>query len=203
MVGKVEARKAALKVTLVELAEAQIAAKGLSSLKARPLAVQAGCALGAIYNVFEDMSALVLEVNGRTFSKIGGAVRKSLEGEDAAEPCQKLILMSQAYLQFASTHTNLWRALFDVDMSRDTQVPEWYGQALDGLLNLIRVPAGDIFSDLDAEELDLMTRALFSSVHGTVLLGLERRISGVPDEKIAEMIRQVLTRLSASASPQS
>jgi len=41
-----------------------------------------------------------------------------------------------------------------------------------------------------------MVRALFSSVHGIVLLGLENRISGVPRERIEDMISQVLTQIT-------
>ena len=41
-----------------------------------------------------------------------------------------------------------------------------------------------------------MTRALFSSVHGIVLLGLERRISGVPPEKLERMIELVLSNIA-------
>jgi hypothetical protein len=48
---------------------------------------------------------------------------------------------------------------------------------------------------MPADELDLMVRALFSSVHGIVLLGLERRISGVPRPQIEHMIAQVLSQI--------
>jgi hypothetical protein len=40
-----------------------------------------------------------------------------------------------------------------------------------------------------------MVRALFSAVHGIVLLGLEQRISGVPPERIEQMIAQVLEQI--------
>ena len=55
--------------------------------------------------------------------------------------------------------------------------------------------ARELFPDLDRAEMDLMTRALFSSVHGIVTLGLENRISGVPPEQIERMIAQVLSRI--------
>ena len=42
MAGKVEARKAALREKLVDLAEAQIEKDGLQSLRAREIAKQAG-----------------------------------------------------------------------------------------------------------------------------------------------------------------
>lgn len=193
MAGKVAERRAALRVKLIELAEEQIAAGGLSSLKARELAKGAGCAVGAIYNVFDDLHDLVLEVNGRTFKKLGAAVSASYDGSES--PRQRLILMSNAYLEFAAAHPKLWRALFDVEMTEDGAVPEWYLSSLGALFANIRAPLSELYSEMGEEELGLMTRAMFSAVHGIVLLGLENRISGVPPEHIRTMIAQVLSRL--------
>ncbi|WP_294229976.1 TetR-like C-terminal domain-containing protein [uncultured Shimia sp.] len=193
MAGKVAERRAALRVRLIELAEEQIAAGGLSSLKARELAAAAGCAVGAIYNVFEDLHGLVLEVNGHTFKKLGAAVSASYDGSES--PRQRLILMSNAYLEFAAEHPKLWRALFDVEMTEGGAVPEWYLSSLGGLFNNIRAPLSELYAEMGEEELGLMTRAMFSAVHGIVLLGLENRISGVPSEHIRTMIAQVLSRI--------
>ena len=56
MAGKVAERRKALREDLINIAEATIAREGLSGLKARDLATEAGCALGAIYNVFGDLN---------------------------------------------------------------------------------------------------------------------------------------------------
>lgn len=193
--GKVDERRAALRLKLIDLAEAQIAEGGLVSLRARDLAKGAGCAVGAIYNHFDDLNALILEVNGRTFSRLGEAVGGAVAQAEALDPKQRLIVMSHAYLDFAAEQQTLWRALFDVQMSLDGPVPDWYLQALGGLFAYIAAPLREMFPDVPEAELDLMTRALFSSVHGIVLLGLERRISGVPIDQIREMIAQVLLRM--------
>ncbi|KUF09681.1 TetR/AcrR family transcriptional regulator [Pseudoponticoccus marisrubri] len=195
MAGKVAARKAALREKLVDLAEAQIAAEGLASLRARDLAKQAGCAVGAIYTHFDDLNALVLEVNGRTFRRLGATMARAVDGAEGQSPNARLTTMAQAYLHFAADQPTLWRALFDVEMSADGPVPHWYLDALGNLFSYIAEPLAELFPDLPARELDLMTRALFSSVHGIVLLGLERRISGVPVDQIEQMIAQVLSQI--------
>ena len=194
MAGKVALRRAELKKKLIDAAEAQILKGGLHSVKARDLATEAGCSLGAIYNVFEDLHNLILEVNGRTFVKLGTAVAGSVVGTDAG-PRARLILMSNAYLDFAAANANLWRALFDLRMSADEGVPEWYLASLGELFANIRGPLAELFPEMDARELEMMTRAMFSSVHGIVLLGLENRISGVPAENIRHMISQLLLRI--------
>lgn len=195
MAGKVEARKAALREKLIDLAEAQIEAEGLASLRARELARQAGCAVGAIYTHFEDLNALTLEVNGRTFTRLGASVAEAVAQGQGQRPNARLIAMSHAYLEFAGAHPKLWRALFDVEMRSDGPVPAWYGQAMGQLFAYITEPLTELFPDSDATELDLMTRTLFSSVHGIVLLGLENRISGVPGEQLKTMIRLLLEQV--------
>lgn len=195
MAGKVEARKAALREKLVDLAEAQIEAEGLQALRARELAKQAGCAVGAIYTHFEDLQALKLEVNGRTFTRLGKAVGSVVAQTRGEAPNARLIAMSHAYLAFAGDHPKLWRALFDVEMRSDGPVPPWYAQAMGQLFAYITAPLAEIFPDYDSAQLDLMTRTLFSSVHGIVLLGLENRISGVPGEQLKTMISLLLEQV--------
>ncbi len=192
MSEKSKQRKLVLRERLVVAAEARIERAGLASLRARDMASDAGCSLGAIYNVFEDLNAVVMAVNGRTFRKLGTVVANSVADAASIAPTQRLIIMSNAYLHFAAEHKNLWRALFDLQMSSDGMVPDWYLAALRDLFQHIAEPLAEIFPDKNAADLDLMTRALFSSVHGIVLLGLENRISGVPIEKVEMMISQVL-----------
>ncbi|MCF6232072.1 MAG: TetR/AcrR family transcriptional regulator [Rhodobacteraceae bacterium] len=198
MSEKTEKRKQDLRERLTDAAHIRIERDGFRALRARDLARDAGCALGAIYNVFNDLNAIVLAVNGITFRRLGATVAQSVKGADTQSPNQRLILMSTAYLHFASTHNNLWRAVFDIQMSLDGPVPEWYVVELAKLFEHISAPLAEIFPDRDAEGLDLMTRTLFSSVHGIVLLGLERRISGVPVEEIEQMIAQLLNQIGNS-----
>ncbi|NND42875.1 MAG: WHG domain-containing protein, partial [Silicimonas sp.] len=98
----------------------------------------------------------------------------------------------KAYLAFAIENPNLWRALFEVEMSTDGDVPAWYLDELGRLFSIISSPIAELKPDASAAEVDLMTRTLFSSVHGIVLLGLERRISGVPRERMEDMIEYLL-----------
>jgi signal-transduction protein with cAMP-binding, CBS, and nucleotidyltransferase domain len=74
-------------------------------------------------------------------------------------------------------------------------VPEWYLAELAQLFAHIGRPLALLFPELPRDELDLMVRALFSSVHGIVLLGLEKRISGVPRPQIEHMLGQVLSQI--------
>ena len=195
MTTKAERRRADLRDKLVVAAEARIRETGVTALRARDLAKDAGCAVGAIYNAFDDMTALVMAVNGRTFQRLGAVVEASITASRGASATDRLILMSEAYLDFASDNSRLWRALFDLELPADGAVPVWYRTALDRLFQHIAGPVAELFPDQPPEEQALTVRALFSSVHGIVLLGLENRISGVPPQDIRRMIALVLSRL--------
>ena len=58
MARDTEKRRTELREKLIDIAERDIRDNGLSSLRARALAEEAGCAVGAIYNVFDDMTGL-------------------------------------------------------------------------------------------------------------------------------------------------
>lgn len=60
MSEKSKHRKLVLRDKLVVAAEARIEHAGLASLRARDLAMDAGCSLEAIYNVYEDLNAVVM-----------------------------------------------------------------------------------------------------------------------------------------------
>lgn len=192
MVGKVEIRKAKLREALLAAATKRIVENGMSELRARDLARDAGCSVGAIYNVFEDLTDLILAVNGQTFVALGQDVSCAVSASDGQPARDRLVAMSHAYMNFAADNRNLWHALFDLEMSRDGAVPEWYLNALNGLFANIAGPVSEIFPEKSDEELDLMVRTLFSAVHGIVLLGIEQRISGVPLGQVEKMISQLL-----------
>lgn len=196
MAGKVAARRAALREALIDSAEKRIAEGGLQALKARDLAKDVGCALGAIYNVFEDLHELILEVNARTFKRLGTTVAAGLE-DASDDPTERLIAMGQAYHHFATRDYLSWRTLFDVARTTDMPTPDWYLAEIEQLFIYISTPLAELFPESSAEERILLTRGLFSSVHGIVFLGLDKVNSGVPVEEIDRTIALILRRLAS------
>ena len=196
MAGKVAERRKALRENLVLIAERVIAEKGLGALRARDLAAEAECAVGAIYNVFGDLTDLVLTVNARTFHRLGADVAEALAAAPQ-DPVEQLVVMAQAYHHFAAANHLSWRALFDVERAAGEAAPDWYLEEMGRLFTYISDPLAVIFPERDREDLALLTRALFSSVHGIVLLGLDEASAGVPSADIDRMIALVLRQATA------
>ncbi|MDX8350909.1 TetR/AcrR family transcriptional regulator [Cognatiyoonia sp. IB215182] len=198
MATKTELRRQELRDNLIAIAERTIAQKGLTALRARDLASEAGCAVGAIYNVFGDLTDLVLAVNARTFHRLGADVAEAL-ADAPEEPVEQLVIMAQAYHRFAAANHLSWRAMFDVERAPGETAPDWYLQEMGQLFTYISDPLAVIFPDYASHDLALLTRALFSSVHGIVLLGLDEASAGVPPDDIDRMIALVLRQMTAKA----
>ena len=75
-------------------------------------------------------------------------------------------------------------------MTSEANIPDWYQSTLDLLFTHISIPVSEIFPDFSPADTQLMTRGLFSSVHGVVLLGLQQRASSA---EISRMLTLILS----------
>lgn len=187
-------RRTKLRERLLDVGRHSIAARGLAGLKARDLASEAGCALGAIYTAFDDLDELILRVNLSTLQRLGDALDAALR---AAAPADALRALARAYLDFARREEPSWRALFEHRLSGGAPVPEWYADARNQLFSRLEAPLGALLPDRDADARARLARTLFSAVHGVVALGLEQKIAATPPEMLdAEL--DALVRLIAA-----
>ena len=184
-------RRGLLREKLIEAAEQVIVARGLPALKARDLASAAGCAIGAIYNVFPDLDALVLSVNLRTLMLFESAIAGSNEALERAEGAENavagLVRLALAYLAFAEDHRLRWQALFQHRMDGG-EVPDWYRAEQGRLFRYIEAPLARLCPGLGDAERAVRARSLFSCTHGLVSLGLDERLMPMPRAMLAREI---------------
>jgi len=193
MARKTAERRQELKGALIEAAERVISAHGLEGLRARDLATTVGCAVGAIYNVFPNLDALVLEVNARTLHSferfLADAPRTPPRtGENSA--VAELVHLALIYLEFAVEHGPRWRALFEHHMIDSIAVPGWYVDEQARLFSLVEAPLAELRPDLNRQGLILFARTLFSGVHGIVSLGLDAKLLALPPAALQEEVRK-------------
>ena len=199
-------RRERQRTQLIDAAEKAIAEKGLAGLKARELAQEIGCALGAIYNLVADMDELVLRVGSRTLARLDAAL-SAAEGEDAPAcadaAADRLVAVALAYCAFARENLQLWRILFEHRMAEGAVVPDWAVSEQMTLFRHILEPLSVLLPDRAEAERMLMSRTLFSAVHGVVAIGLEQKLIAVPhrdlDRQIEGLVRLVCRGLTAPA----
>lgn len=197
------ARRERQRAQLIDAAERAIAEKGLAGLKARELAQEIGCALGAIYNLVADMDELVLRVGSRTLTRLDAAL-SAAEGEDAPssanEAADRLVSVALAYSAFARDNLQLWRVLFEHRMVEGAVVPDWAVSEQMTMFRHILEPLSVLVPERSEPERMLMSRTLFSAVHGVVAIGLEEKLIAVPrrdlDRQIEGLVRLVCRGLA-------
>jgi AcrR family transcriptional regulator len=197
MAGKREEKRAALREKLLTSALSRIQEGGLASLRARDLATDAGCALGAIYNIFADLDELVFYAKAEVFRSMDTQLGEVMAGADALPPKAQMLKLSHAYHHFASKNPHTWSALFASDAVEPENVPEWYTQDLHRLMSHISKPLAQLQPDLTAVELNLRTRTIFSAIHGVILLSSQKRASGVAEAEVADAIDIVISAFSS------
>jgi AcrR family transcriptional regulator len=189
-------RRARLREDLIEAAERRIAASGLDGLKARDLARDVGCALGAIYNVFPDLDALILAVNGRTLAQfeahLDARAPDGEPGEEGEAAVAELVLLAQAYLDFALENRRRWQALFQHRLAEGAELPDWYRAQQAKLFSRVEEPVRRLVPGLDAQACALLGRSVFSATHGVVALGLDEKLATLPPQVLRDQLDTVV-----------
>jgi len=195
-------RRGELHAALVAAAERIIEADGVEAVRARTLAVAAGCSVGAIYNVTADLDSLILDANARTLDAIDAALRAAVSSAatDAA-PGLLLDRLAVAYHGSAAAHTRRWSALFTHRMTAGAPVPEWYRARQAAMFTHVEAPLAALRPDLQPGPLALLARSLFSAVHGIVLLGLSGTLLALPLDAQREQLRMLVAAMARGLEP--
>jgi AcrR family transcriptional regulator len=196
--SKATERRQRLRDALISAAERTIETDGLSGLKARALANEVGCALGAIYNVVTDLDDLIVEVNSRTLAALERDLATPEQIADAAkhaDPVDRLVRLGTAYLTFAAAHRLRWRALFEHRLPEGKSIPEQYIEDQGRLFRYVEEPLGELQPHLSGARRALVARSLFSAVHGMVMLGLEEKLQAVPTKYLREQIAFIVSAI--------
>lgn len=203
-----ERRRSELRDRLIAAASRVMREQGLSAVRARDLAREAACALGAIYGVFADLDELVLAVNEETLDRLDTALTRSVAdagtGEGAALAAKRIERMGHAYLAFARDEPRAWRALFEHRMAEGRPVPPAYGAHLKRLFAHLDGPLQTLRPELDVRRRTALARTLFSALHGVVLLGLDEKLSGIGPGDVAtdaeDLVRLLLAGLGVRSA---
>lgn len=176
------------RLQILEIARDIIAAKGLRSLKVRDVADAAGCSIGSVYNEFGDFDGVILTVNRETVQ----ALTARLRGVPVEDPVGQLYGLAETYLDFFAENANLLRSLFEHRMEDDRPYPDDILQMVMDAFALMHPPLVRVLPDADDVQIALLSRTLFSAVHGIISLGLEERMVAVPPQMLRQQVTQFL-----------
>lgn len=197
---KPEERRVELRKRLLETAEHTIETGGLSALKARQLAAEVGCALGQIYNIYDDLDGVILAVNTRTLDELEErlvSATRSAEAAPEGADAQVLVAQAETYLRYASENRNRWQAVFQHRMSGSRELPDWYRAQQARLFAHVDRPLEALMPGLSPERRARLGRSLFSAVHGIVSLGVEQLLGPKSCDELECDLRTIVLAIVA------
>jgi AcrR family transcriptional regulator len=186
---KATSRREKLKDDLIDAAERRIEREGLRGLKARDLAAEVGCAVGAIYNVVADLDELIYAVNARTLAALETTFTAAgIDTEPPDGATAQFVRLALAYLDFAAANRPRWRAVFGHQPLSDREIPASYMADQLRLFSYIEKPLQTLLPGNMPRRRALVARSLFSAVHGIVALGLEEKLQLIPLPVLREQV---------------
>ena len=187
-----------LKVRLLQAAEVVLATEGLAALQARRIAQDAACSVGTLYNIFGDIHGLILAANERTLHDLGRVLTAAGQRTAHAALEVRLMALAAAYLDFATANQLRWRAVFEHRLPDEREVPQTYLDDRRWLLAMIESQLEGSIAGLQARS--DAAHALFSAVHGIVLLSLDAKLGPFEPATCERQIRFIVAHVVQSLS---
>jgi AcrR family transcriptional regulator len=189
-----------LREMILEAARALIESGGLSGLSAREIAKRIGYSPGTIYNVFDNLDDVILNVEARLLSGLSDRLAAVPTGQD---PMRYLLDLSHAYLQFTHDNPKLWNLLFEHHLPAGTEVPDWYREKLDGLMAWLEGALKPLIPRADEATLKRQARVLWAGVHGITSLSTADKLCNVTTDSAVPLVDDLVrTFVAGLQAPQ-
>lgn len=177
-----------LTAMMVAAARAIIAEEGVEGLTARKLAAAVGYSPGSIYNLFQNLDGLIVEVNGETLDRLIADLSEiSMQGD----PEQDLATVVEHYLAFEAENPTLWSALFDYDLRQGSSWPDWYLAKIAEVFARAEAALVPIFGAAPHPEKRRAIQALWAGLHGITSLARSGSLGTVADEDARSLARHL------------
>lgn len=146
--------------------------EGPEALSARRVASAIGYSPGTLYNVFDNLDDMVLQLDGAILESLHVYMADASKSKTARE---RILALGKAYVSFTRDHRNLWTLLFERPMPDVDALPEWYTGRIEALFELIGAALSELYPAADRAALGQEARILWAGLHGICLLSLTQR----------------------------
>lgn len=178
-----------LRELIVEASTALITEGGLCSLSAREVARRIGYSPGTLYNVFENLDDLVLTIEGRL---IDGLAAELDRVPQIGSPQEQALALGRAYMKYTSEKPKLWNLLFEHHLPPGRDVPVWYHQKIDGLMQRVEFAIAPLMPDSKPEVVKRTAQVLWAGVHGITSLATADKLSIAKTEGAGPLVDNLI-----------
>ena len=159
-----------LKEMILETSWEIVKNHGFEGLSARNIAKKIGYAPGTIYNLFESMDDLYLDINSLTLDKLYDVLASTECRSETSTPIQNIKKMAHLYREFAKEYRPHWIMLFTQALPDGKQPPAWYQEKIARLFEPLEYLLKPLYTKEQSREHKMAARVLWASVHGLCFL---------------------------------
>jgi AcrR family transcriptional regulator len=171
----------------LEAAERILTEEGLGSLSTRKIAGAIGYTSGTLYQAFQNLDDLVLQLNRRSVLGMAEALGKAVRPD--AAPAANIRAICQAYLRFGREHKPHWELLFQRRWPEGFVYPAWYVAEIGkSLVPFEHEIARLLGAKADPHRVTLAGRAIWCSMHGIHALYASGRLEKLGVANLDELI---------------
>lgn len=174
-----------LRELILDASTALISESGLSGLSAREVARRIGYSPGTLYNVFDNLDDLILNIEGRLIDGLAAELERV---PATGSPKEQGLALGRAYLKYTSANPKLWNLLFEHHLPPGSEVPQWYQQKLDGLMQRVEAVVAALLPDQKPDQIKRSAHVLWAGVHGITSLATADKLSIVTREGAGPLV---------------
>jgi len=173
--------------------------EGLEGLSAREIARRVGYSPGTLYNVFENLDDLLLTIEARLLETLAERLART---DPTGPPEERLRRLVGAYYSFTQERPKLWNLLTEHRMPAGREVPDWYQEKLENLLQPIEEALAPYLTSAEPGVQKRAAQTLWASVHGMTSLSTANKLSHVTAHAGRSMVDEFISTYLAGLERQ-
>lgn len=172
--------KEALKSLILRAAKKLFVEKGIEQTTIRKIAQQIEYSVGTVYVYYKDKNDILHELHTQGFQQLGGEMKVLFK---VADPMERLKALGRVYLQFALKNPDMYELMFTLKAPMDfldsVHKEEWNEgkETFDVLISTVNQCLQQ--GHFRGHQLEPLSFAIWSMVHGMASLYISQRVKGV------------------------
>jgi len=192
--------KEELKSLILGAARKLFVEQGIEQTTIRKIASKIEYSVGTVYLYYKDKNDILHDLHTQGFKQLGGEMKVLM---NVADPMERVKALGRLYLQFALENPDMYDLMFSMKAPMDfldsVQKDEWNeGRATFGVLKATVKECMDN-GHFAGHQLEPLSFAIWSTVHGMASLHISQRIEGVdlgdPDTVLANAYKAFVMML--------
>jgi len=172
--------KEELKELILKAARKLFVEKGIEQTTIRNIATAIEYSVGTVYVYFKNKDEILHELHTQGFRQLGGEMRVLF---NVGDPMERLKALGRVYLQFAVSNTDMYDLMFSMkapmEFLESLHTEEWNeGKATFDVLRMTVKQCMDN-GHFQGHQLEPLSFAIWSTVHGMASLHISERVKGV------------------------